>query len=126
MLQKLRVLATVVCLVLAVAVAVAAVSAGAGNSSRAMALSGSIRPQPDGTYLYGGTIRDLGTGEILARPQVRFADGESATTTIGGSETDSLTLTVSADRSRGTAAVDLSRTEKGRLSTIQHLDFRLR
>ena len=125
MLQKLRVLATAVCLVLAVAVA-AAVSAGAGNSSRAIALSGSIRPQPDGTYLYGGTVRDLGTGEILASPQVRFTDGESATATIGSSRTDSFTLTVSADRSRGTAAVDLSRMEKGRASTIQHLDFRLK
>jgi hypothetical protein len=124
MLQKLRVLFIVVCLVLAVVVA--AVSAGAGSSSRAIALSGSIRPQSDGAYLYVGTIRDLGTGEIVASPQVRFADGETATTTIGSSETGAVTLTVSADRSQGTAAVDLSRTEKRRASTIQHLDFRLK
>jgi hypothetical protein len=124
MLQNLRVLFIVICLVLAVVVA--AVSAGAGNSSRALALSGSIRPQSDGTYLYVGTVRDLGTGEIVASPQVRFANGESATTTIGSSETGAVTLKVSADRSLGTAAVDLSRTANRRASTIQHLDFRLK
>ena len=124
MLEKLPVLALAAFLACAMA-AVAGASAPTGSSS-SVALSGSLQPQPDGTYLYDGTIRDLGSGEILASPRIRFTDGETATTTLGSTNQDSLKLTLSADREKGTATVDLSRTRKGRSVTIQHLDFRLK
>ena len=105
--------------------AVAGASSPTGGAS-SVALSGSLQPQADGTYFYEGTIRDLGSGEILASPRVRFADGETATTTLGNTDQDTWKLTLFADREKGTATVDFARMRKGRSLTIQHLDFRLK
>jgi hypothetical protein len=105
----------------------AMVRATAGpDSPPAVALSGMIQPQSDGTFLYSGSIRDIATAKILATPQLRFTDGETATTTLGAEGRDPLTLSVSADREHGTATVDLSSTRKGCTLTIHHVDLRLR
>jgi hypothetical protein len=114
-------------LLVLVGLVTAAVRATAGpDSPPAVALSGTIEPQSDGTFLYSGTIRDIATAKILAAPQLRFSDGETATTTFGAEGNDPLTLSVSADREHGTATVDLSSARKGCTLTIHHVAFRLR
>jgi hypothetical protein len=94
----------------------------------AIGLSGTLRPLPDGSYLFAGTFTDLRTGRTLSAPQLRFESGATATTTIAdaNSDSDALSLTVSADKATNSAIVELSWRRNGQASVLNRLDLRLR
>jgi len=113
--------------VLLCALGYAAARPSSERTAPPIGLSGTLRPQPDGSYLFAGTFTDLRTGKTLSAPQLRFASGSTATTTISGeeAESDALSLSVSADRTKNSATVELSRRRHGDVSVLNRLDLRL-
>jgi len=113
--------------VLLCALGYAAARPSAEGAVPPIGLSGTLRPQPDGSYLFAGTFTDLRTGKTLSAPQLRFGSGSTATTTIadGDADSDALSLSVSADRTKNSATVELSRRRHGEVSVLNRLDLRL-
>jgi hypothetical protein len=103
----------------------AAVPASESGAFSSIGLSGTLRPLPDGSYLFAAAFTDLRTGRTLSAPQLHFESGSTATTAIADVDSDGLSLTVSADKSKDAATVELSRRRNGQVSVLNRLDLRL-
>lgn len=111
--------------VLGLAAGLAFAAASGRPAPTARGLAGSLSRLPDGGFLFDATITELASGEVVARPQLRFANGDTAAVSIdaGGRI---LELKVSADDARDAATVDLAEIQGGDRVTLSRLDLKLR
>lgn len=118
-------------LIVALVGALAAFAPLQASSPPDLAFELSIAPGADGTFLCQAIITNRESGEEVARPQLRFRDGERATLEIGGEiggivAAERLRLVVEADRGTSTAAVQWLWLTAGKEIELQSVRVRLR
>jgi hypothetical protein len=88
-------------------------------------LTGTLKPLSGGNFMFSATITDLRSGEAIAAPQLRFASGDSAAVKIESNGGEALELTVTADRARNRATVELVELHGAVSTTLSRLDLQL-
>jgi len=100
-------------------------AASEGPTLPSLAVEIEIEPASAGVLDCRAVVTDLGTGEVVAAPKVRFREGDEAVLTIGR-EGEQFRLEVAADGGAGTARVRLSLVRGETETTLHRASVRLR